>query len=452
MLCFFFAIFAPNCVKMKLNSTNRDILRIALPAIVSNITVPLLGLVDTSIAGHLGNEYYIGAIAIGGLMFNIMYWIFCFLRWGTSGLTAQALGAGKEGEITNILYRSGLIAIVIGLLLIALQWPLLKVCLWLVKPDEAVAALASEYFYVCIYGAVAVQLLYALSGWFIGMQNSRIPMVIAIVQNAVNIPLSLFFAYVLDLKVVGIALGTVCALYVALALAVVLGVAKYRKYLVRSPWSEVLRHSELVRFFKVNRDIFLRMIFLLAVTTWFTTAGSNQGPDILAANTMLFQMFYLFSFFFDGFANAGEALCGRYWGARDVESFVVVVKRVFAWGLLIVGIFTVVYIAFGDMMLSMLSDQDKVLLVAQRYLCWLVLIPICGLLSFVWDGVFIGATATRHLLLSMAVGTAVFFIAYAILFPLLGNDGLWISFLLYLLGRGLTQCPTFRRVIKPILE
>ena len=167
---------------------------------------------------------------------------------------------------------------------------------------------------------------------------------------------------------------------------------------------------------------------------------------------MLFQMFYLFSFFFDGFANAGEALCGRYWGARDVESFVVVVKRVFAWGLLIVGIFTVVYIAFGDMMLSMLSDQDKVLLVAQKYLCWLVLIPICGLLSFVWDGVFIGATATRHLLLSMAVGTAVFFIAYAILFPLLGNDGLWISFLLYLLGRGLTQCATFRRVIKPILE
>jgi len=433
-----------------MNPINRDILKIALPAIVSNITVPLLGLVDTGIAGHLENESNIGGIAIGGLMFTVIYWLFCFLRWGTGGLTAQALGAKRDKEITNTLYRSCFIAVIIGIMLIALQWPLLKFTMLIIAPDESVSALACQYFNVCIYGAIAVQLLYSLNGWFIGMQNSRIPMIIAIVQNGVNIPLSLLFVYTFGMGIEGIALGTVVAQYTALVVAIALLIWRYRRYLTRTPWSEILQRSELWRFLNVNRDIFLRMICLLAVTTWFTTAGSRQGADILAANTMLFQLFYLFSFFFDGFANAGEALCGKYWGARDVVKFVDVIKRIFLWGGILVVAFTLVYVIFGDAILSMLCDKPDILLLGARYFGWLLLVPICGILCFVWDGVFIGATATRHLLLSMVIGTATFFLSYFIFFPLWSNDGLWLSFLLYLLGRGLTQCITFRRVVKPI--
>lgn len=432
---------------MRLDHLNRQILRIALPAIVSNITVPLLGLVDTGIAGHLGKPSYLGAIAVGGVIFNIVYWLFCFLRWGTSGLTSQSLGAGRTAEVTNTLYRSCLLASVVGVGLIALQWPLFQLATQLMDMTVETAAYAAKYFYVGIWGAVAVQLLYALNGWFIGMQNSRIPMVVAIVQNGANIPLSLLFVFGLGMKIEGVALGTVIAQYVGLGVALVMLKAKYGRFLARPDWRTVLRGSELMRFLHVNRDIMLRMVCLLAVTTWFTSMGARQGELVLAANAVLFQLFYLFSFFFDGFANAGEAMCGKSWGAGDIVTFASTVKRVFMWGVLLVVLFTLGYVVGENTILSILSDQEAVIALAHDYFPWLLLVPVCGVMTFVWDGVFIGATATRHLLLSMFVGTVVFFASCFLLFPLYGNDGLWVSFLLYLLGRGLTQCVTFRRVI-----
>lgn len=432
---------------MRLDKPNREILRIAVPAIVSNITVPLLGLVDTAIAGHMGDASYIGAIAVGGVVFNAVFWLFSFLRWGTGGLAAQALGACDNAEISNTLYRSCLLASVVGMGLILLQSPLYFLATRVITVSDDVAVYTSQYFHVCIWGAFAVQMCYALTGWFIGMQNSRIPMVVAIVQNVTNIPLSLFFVYGLGMKIVGIALGTVIAQYVGLLVAVAMLFISYRRYLVRLDWGTVFQRSALMRFLSVNRDIMLRLVCLLAVTMWFTAAGARQGGLVLAANAMLYQLFYLFSFFFDGFANAGEALCGRCWGAKDLPALRLTIRRVFCWGLVLVGVFTALYLTLGEQFLWLLSDRPEVVETAMEYFVWVLLVPVCGIQTFVWDGVFIGVTATRLLLLAMAVGTAVFFASYLTLFPLLGNDGLWISFLLYLLGRGVTETFCSRKAL-----
>ena len=429
---------------------NRKILKIAIPAIISNVTVPLLSLVDTAIAGHMGEAAYIGAIAVSGVVFNTVYWLFSFLRWGTSGLTSQALGADVSAEVSNTLYRSSLLAVTIGGMLIVLQCPIYIVATQIIAVNADVAQYTADYFYVCIWGAVAVQMSYALTGWFIGMQNSRIPMVVAIVQNITNIPLSLFFVYGLGMKIEGVALGTVISQYVGLAVALGMLWRRYRRYLVRPVWQEVFRKSALMRFLNVNRDIMLRMVCLLTVTVWFTSAGARQGELVLAANTIMLQLFYLFSFFFDGFANAGEALCGQCWGAKDLVAFRRTVKRVFAWGVLLVVLFTFTYVVFENQILSVLSDQQNVIEVAKRYYVWLLLVPICGIFTFVWDGVYIGTTSTRLLLIAVVVATVVFFVGYFFMFPLWGNDGLWLSFLLYLLGRGVTQTITFQRLVKSI--
>ena len=425
-------------------------MKIALPAIVSNITVPLLGLVDTAIVGHMDSAAYIGAIAVGGVIFNIVYWLFTFLRMGTSGITAQDLGAGNTAEITNTLYRSCLLALAIGVLLIALQWPIFHVALRLMNPTPEVMAHARTYLYICIWGAVAVQLLYALNGWFVGMQNTRIPMVVAIVQNVVNIALSLLLVFGFGMGIAGVALGTVLAQYIGLLTAVLMLRAKYREFLTPIVWRNVMQRAALMRFLNVNRDIMLRMVCLIAVTTWFTAAGSRQGDLILAANAILFQLFYLFSFFFDGFANAAEAMCGKYKGARDVERFALTVKRVFLCGGVLVVLFTTGYVVGEDFILGLLSSQPLVIDTARDYFHWLLLVPVCGIMAFVWDGVFIGVTSTRRLLLSMFVGTVVFFAAYLWLFPAYGNDGLWISFLLYLFARGVTLSVVFPKVIREI--
>ncbi len=431
---------------MRIDRLNREILAIALPAIVSNITVPLLGLVDTGIAGHLGKAAYVGAIAVGGVIFSIIYWLFSFLRWGTSGLTSQSLGAGQDKEITCVLYRSCGLAMAIGLALILLQWPLFQVMIRLMDVTPEVRDFTARYFYICIWGAVPVQLLYALNGWCVGMQNSRIPMVVALVQNGVNIPLSLWLVWGLGMKIEGVALGTVVAQYLGLAVALLLMRRRYARYFCRVDWREVAKRSALMRFLSVNRDIMLRMVCLLAVTTWFTSAGARQGETILAANAILLQMVYFFSYFFDGFANAGEALCGKYYGARG--SVHRVVRRVFLWGGILVVLFTAAYLVGEDLILGLMTSDAAVRMVAHDYFQWLLLVPVCGVMCFVWDGVFIGVTATRQLLLSMVAGTIVFFGSYLILFPMLGNHGLWVSFLLYFLARGICECCTARRAIE----
>lgn len=421
------------------------ILRIAVPSIVSNITVPLLGLVDVAIVGHLGAASYIGAIAVGGMMFNVIYWIFGFLRMGTSGMTSQALGARRLDDTVRMLVRSSGVALGIALLLVAAQYPLREAALMFMRPDGDVARLAATYYNICIWGAPATLGLFALSGWSVGMQNSRIPMVVAIVQNIVNIAASFLLVFVCGLKVEGVAFGTLTAQYTGLVLAALLTWRVYGRMLRRHfSWNGVWRRDAMTRFFAVNRDIFLRTVCLVSVMMFFTAAGSWQGEVILAVNTMLMQMYMLFSYVMDGFAYAGEALSGKYYGARNVKALRDVVRRLFVWGFAMTVLFTALYAVGGDAFLSLLTDNPTVVAASGYYFRWALLLPVAGVAAFIWDGVFIGCTQTRGMLVSMFVASAVFFVLYALLYPVYANHALWTSFLAYLAVRGMVQTAWFR--------
>ena len=431
---------------------DRQILRIAIPSIVSNITVPLLGLVDVTVVGHLGAPAYIGAIAVGGMLFNVICWVFNFLRMGTSGLTSQAYGRRDLTEVVRLLIRSTTVGLCVGLCFCLLQVPVRHLAFMLVRSTDEVLRLTAVYFHICIYGVPAMLALYGLSGWYIGMQNSRIPMVVAITQNVTNIVVTLLLVFGLHMKVEGVAAGTVIAQYVGLLLAVLLWRRYYGRlwrYLRPEDGTHVGLWSReaVARFFRVNRDIFFRTLCLVAVTMYFTTAGAAQGEVVLAVNTLLMQFFILYSFVMDGFAYAGEAMSGRFIGAGNREALTDTIRRLFVWGGATMLAFTAAYAFGGNVIVGLLTDDRGVVAAASDYFGWAVAIPAAGMAAFIWDGVFIGATATRLMLASMAVAALSFFVLFFSLRPALGNHGLWIAFLSYLFLRGAMQTLLARRAI-----
>lgn len=423
---------------------NKQILHIALPSIISNITVPLLALVDTTIVGHLGSASYIAAIALGGMIFNMIYWLFNFLRMGTGGLTAQAYGANQHQATSYILLRSLTIAGGIALTLLLLQRPIFQVTFHFVTATTEVRSLASIYFNILIWGAPAMLALYSFTGWFLGMQNARIPMCIAITQNVVNIAVSTLLVFGCHLKIEGVALGTLISQYTALLLAVIFCLTKFD---VKQHFElkAILDINTLKRFFQVNRDIFLRTLCLIAVTTYFTSAGSTQGEVTLAANTLLMQFFIIFSYFMDGFAYAGEALGGRYFGAHDRLNFQRVTRCLFAWGGALSVLFFFIYFLSGTSLLHLLTDDSQVINRAQQYLPIVYFIPLISFAAFLFDGLYIGTTATRYMLISMFCASAAFFVLINVC--TLSNTLLWLAFLVYLGGRGLMQAFLFKKAV-----
>lgn len=425
-----------------MTQTNRDILRIAVPAIVSNVTVPLLGLIDSAISGHLGSAAYIGAVAVGAMLFNMIYWLLGFLRMGTSGMTSQALGAGRRDEVGRMLHRSMLIGFGLGVGLIVLWWPLRELGLLLMNPTPEVATLTRAYFNIGIWGAPAMLSLYSLNGWFLGMQDSRRPMVISIVQNVINIATSLLFVFGFGMNVKGIALGTVVAQWSGLGLGVILLRQGYA-----GVWSvRALRSMQLLRsadgFFAVNRDIFFRTVFLVAVMFFFTSAGARQGDTILAVNALLLQFSLIFSYVMDGFAYAAEAMCGKFYGAQDGVNFRRTVRNVFVWGVVLVVVFTALYAFGGQDFLRLLTDDESVVQASRDYLPWATLLPFMGMAAFVWDGVFVGTTWSREIFIATLIAALVFFACYYALLAVdcMGtNHALWLAYLLFLLMRGVVQ-------------
>ena len=444
-----------------MKSIDQEILRIALPSIVSNITVPLLGLVDVAITGHLGAAAYIGAIALGGMIFNLVYWIFGFLRMGTSGLTAQAYGkkspyGGDLGGLLLWLFRSQVIGWGIALALLLLQWPIRELALLIMQPTDEVRALTVTYFNICIWGAPATLGLFGLNGWFIGMQNSRIPMVIAITQNVVNIMASLCFVFGLGMKVEGVALGTLIAQWCGYLMGLFLCLCFVDKSLFRIfegqtvSWKSLFDRESMLRFFEVNRDIFFRTVCMVCVMMFFTSAGSWQGEVILAVNTLLMQLYLMVSYVMDGFANAGEAMSGKYFGAGNRQSLRDTIRHIFIWGGTLAVAFTIVYVVGGKPFLGLLTDEPSVVTASSDYVWWAYLMPLISMAAFMWDGIFIGLTASRQMLQSMFVAAVTFFVLYYLLQPSLGNHGLWAAFLGFLFVRGLVQtmiCPSMRRQI-----
>lgn len=417
---------------------DREILRLAGPCIVMNVTVPLLGLVDLAIVGHLGSEHYIGAIAIGTMMFNVMYWLLGFLRMGCSGLTAQSFGRGGKGN--SVLSRFLFIALATAIAILVLQWPLrwLFEQLFFTTPEsESVRAYVRTYFNICIWGAPAVLGQYVMTGWFVGMQNTRIPMIVSIVQNIVNILCSLLLVYVFGLKISGVAGGTLIAQWVGFLLAVMAVPRVAAGLRLRWDAEDVDQSPTLKDILTINRDLFFRTLCLVAVNLYFTTVGSWQGTMMLAVNTVLMTLFTLFSYFMDGFAYAGEALCGKYAGAADHEALKATVKHLLAWGTLVVAVFTLVYVLGGKPFLRLLTSEMGVVDASIRYLPWAWLIPAAGMMAFIYDGVFIGLADGRSMFRATAVATLVFFVLQLSLSKPMANHALWLALIIYLILRGL---------------
>lgn len=433
-----------------MKAIDRNILRLAIPSIVQNVTVPLLGLVDIAIVGHIGDATYIGAIAVGSMIFNVMYWLLGFLRMGTSGLTAQAVGRNDHRAIRAMLSNALKWGLLCGLTIVVSQIPLRWLSIWLMGPSEEIATLVRTYFNICIWGAPATLSLYALTGWFIGLQDTRTPMTVSILQNVVNIACSLLFVYGLGMRIEGVALGTLVAQWSGLALAV-WAMARKLKKIPTSPQATPASSNESdgrgTSLFRVNRDIFLRTVCLVAVNLFFTAAGARQGDLILSVNTLLMTLFTLFSYVMDGFAFAGEALGGKLYGARNWEGFHALVRRLLLWGAFMVLLFTATYALGGKPFLSLLTNHHEVIEAATPYLPWALLIPLAGVAAFIYDGLFIGITATRGMLLSSAIATAVFFLLHFTLSPHLHNHALWLALIVYLLLRGIIQAVWLRRTL-----
>lgn len=448
-----------------MTTTDKAILQLAVPSIISNITVPLLGLVDLAITGHLGDggrQAYIAAISVGTMIFNIIYWLMGFLRMGTSGMTGQAYGARDGGGVRLLLRRSITVALVIAGTFLVLQWPLREAALAIIHPSAVVRPLAVTYFNIVIWGAPAMLTLYSLNGWFIGMQDTRVPMVVAILQNVVNIVASLTFVFGLGMKIEGVALGTLVAQWSGVLLAAVL--ARRKENGVNGVYGvngvnggngvdggngayggsgSYGGHGDKTlyswgRFFTVNRDIFLRTLCLVAVNLAFTSVGAREGDLLLAVNTLLMTFYTLFSYVMDGFAFAGEALAGKSYGAGDRVGLKAVIRALLVhWGLPLALLFTLLYVVCGRLLLHVLTDDAAVIAAAATYAPWTWLIPIAGFAAFVYDGIFIGITATRGMLLSSFVASLSFFLIIAVALATgFSNHFLWLAFIAYLALRG----------------
>lgn len=425
---------------------NKSILRLAIPNIVSNITVPLLGLVDLTIVGHLDSASYIGGIVVATTIFNFIYWNFSFLRMGTSGFTAQSYGANDAAEQANILLRSLFIALLGGVAIIMLQLLILRLGYYFFDAGENVKQYVAEYFHIYIWAAPAVLGMYTFNGWFVGMQDAKTPMFVSIAINVINILLSLFFVFVLDMGIKGVALATLCAQYSGVLLSLFIWLRKYHHLRKHVRFSILKNRADYVPFFRVNANIFIRTLALIVVTTFFVSASSRQGEEYLNVNALIMQFFTIFSYLMDGFAYAAEALTGRYVGAKARESLGRLVKYLFAWGAGVAAVFTLIYALFFKQVLMLITDKQDVITLAMDYKLWTLLIPVAGFAAFLWDGIFVGATASRQMRNSMLGAVAVFFTIYLggmyltpTLFDTHGNNILWLAFISYLAIRGIAQ-------------
>ena len=420
------------------------IARIALPSIVSNLTVPLLGLADTAITGHLGSAAAMASIALGGMVFNMVYWLCNFLRMGTGSLTSQAYGARQTEEAHRLLARSLCLGLALAVVFFCLQQPIFALAMTFVEATPQTEGLTAVYFSILIWGAPAMMAQFSLNGWLLGMQDAFSPMLAAITQNVVNVAVSLMLVFGLHMGVSGVATGTLVAQYVGVALLLVMVCRRHgvrRRHLTASG---TFTRGALWRFFRINTDIFFRTLCLVAVTTCFTAFSSALGETALAANTLLMQFFIFFSYFMDGFAYAGEALGGKYVGARHRQGFDALTRRLLRLAALLACVFVGLYGLAGHALIACLTDLGAVRATAGGVLWAVCLVPLAGAAAFIFDGLFIGAAATREMLTAMATACLVFFAVHALLTTDVAS--LWWAFIAYLATRSLAQALLLRRV------
>ena len=417
--------------------------------IISNISVPLLGMVDTGVTGHLDSATYLGAVAIGSAVFGFLYASVNFLRMGTTGITAQRFGANDFDGVRVSLGQAMIIALLIALALLAFKLPLGTLALNLLGPDAAVREHAVTYFQIRIWSAPATLTGYALIGWFIGLQNARIPLIIVLFTNSVNIILDLLFVVVFDWKVAGVAAASVIAEYGGVAVGLVYAWRELRKQGGHWILSRLTTLNEYRAFLAVNGNLFVRTIALMFTFAFVTAQGARQGGLILAANAILINLQHLLSFALDGLAHAAEALVGKAVGAKSRAELEAAVSTTLRWSLIIAAGFCVAFYLGGPLLINMLTDLPDVRETTLYYLPWLVLSPIVSVLPFLYDGVFVGATQAREMRNNMVVSTALIFLPAWYVFQFLGNHGLWLAFMLFMASRAVGMHYYYRSRLLP---
>ena len=429
-----------------MKSPNSQILRLAIPSIMANITIPLVGIVDTAIVGHIANATYIGGIAIGTMLFDLLYWNFGFLRVGTSGMTAQAYGRGDGVECARLLTQSVNIALIGAAVLWLIQWLFVTAVLAIVPCSIEVAAFAREYFFIRIWAAPATLSLMAFKGWFIGMQDTVSPMITDIVVNVVNMTVSYVLAVYTPLGALGVAYGTLVAQFTGLLLALVICLFKYKtvvQEIVGLLCDKAIRlfgDKEMKRFMSLNANLFVRSLCFMVVYVGFTSLASQYGDVELAVSTIMMKLFMLFSYFVDGFAYAGEALVGKEWGAsRSLASsphrLVRIVRLLFAWSLGVGLLFTLLFAVWSEECYLAMTNDMEVLSRLGDYTGWLIAMPLVSTLAFMWDGVYAGATAGKQIRNAMIYAALGFVTCYFATYWWLGIQGLYIAYFAHLVAR-----------------
>ncbi|MGH8496514.1 MAG: MATE family efflux transporter DinF [Gammaproteobacteria bacterium] len=431
---------------MQLSPTHHDVWRIAAPLIVSNISVPLLGIVDTAVMGHLDEPYYLGGVAVGATVFSFLFLGFNFLRMGTTGVAAQAYGTGDAAEMRNTLAQAILSALGIAIVLLAAQKPLAMAAWRLIDPGEAVETQAAIYYAIRIWSAPAALANYALIGWFIGMQNARGPLVIMLAINLTNIALDLLFVVGLGMRVEGVATATLIAECTGLAC----GLWFVRRELRRWPgqWqrSRILDGVRLKRLFALNSNLFVRTIALMFAFGFLTAQGARLGTVVLAANAVLLNFQYFMSYALDGFAHAAEALAGRAIGERSRTGFDRAVRISLQWSLIVAVAFCAVYALAGQVIIDAMTDLPDVRQIAYAHLPWLIVLPAVSVWSYLYDGIYVGATRAREMRNTMLFSAFAVYVPAWYMLRFLGNHGLWLAFLLFMAARGLSMHWLYRRI------
>ena len=426
---------------------NRTVLKLAIPSIFANITVPLVGMADTAIAGRLGDAAVLGGIAIASMLFDLLYWNMGFLRMGTGGMVAQAYGRGDFKDAINTYALGMATALGFALLFIALQWVYVDVAFRFIECSPQVEELARGYFYIRIWAAPATLSLNVFKGFFIGMQNAVSPMAVDVTVNLANIAASIFFAFYAGLGFSGIAWGTLVAQYTGLALAIVLMVVQYRKYFHLIDLKQSVSPGNIKRFFMLNADLFVRSLCFLFIYAGLTSIAARYGDVDLAGSSIMMKLMLLYSYFIDGFAYAGEALSGRYIGARDRTSLVRSIKVIFVWCMGIGIVSTIGYWAGGEWMFGLMATDPLVLAESERFLPWLLIMPLVSSVAFTWDGIFIGATATKAIRNSMLWAVVGFFASYYLLRGGIGVQSLWVGYMVHLVARTVYLSVVARREV-----
>lgn len=425
---------------------NHKIWQIAWPAILSNISIPLLGLVDTAILGHLESTLYLGAVAIGASVLSFLYWGFGFLRMGTTGLIARAAGANDRARELAIILQSMVLALALAVLVVASHPLWLRLGLWLMAPGSTLAPLAESYVSIRVFSAPAVLITYAIVGWFIGRQNTRWPMVFVIVTNLLNILLDILFIVVLNMKSDGAALATLCAEYAGCFIALL----ALFKTLDLSPFAQIQAQLTRVRAYRdlldSNRYLFARTMCLLFSFAFFTAMSTRLGPDMLAANTIMLQLLMMAAYALDGFAYAAEGLAGNAAGASDMHRFYRVVAACSRWSIITAASISVVFLLGGPLLYPLFTSHLEVQQLLASYHFWLVIMPLAAVWSYLLDGVFIGAAKSRQMMYSMMFCLFLVYLPAWFLLQGWGNHGLWLAFVLFHIARGATLQLYFRRL------